>query len=213
MIERKTAMDTIVLAAERELRATGSLSDETCRAFAAAKHPARRGFEASFAFLGCPTTSSSTEEGPAAPSHRTAAVRLMLLRLGAHTSTPQWSSHVLDNLVEAALRPPNATLSDIVQALFELLAEGPAGLSNIKANFIREIGIHVVGRLRRRYATEDFSWLATAISDPTTKPTASQAYLVAYTLPPSFTPQCLDAILQALHSTPFEEQVKRELGE
>jgi hypothetical protein len=201
----------ILLSAEHDLRATGALSEATCRAFTASDD-ARRGFEASFTFLGCPNSAAAADEGPVPAPRRVAAVRLMMLRLGAHTSTPRWSSHVLENLIEAALRPAGAALSDVVQALFALLAEAP-DLSDTQAHFIREIAIHVVGKQRRRHAAEDFSWLAAAIAEPMAGPNAAQSYLAAYTLPVALTPQCLDPILKALHSTRFAEEVKRDLGE
>jgi len=62
-------------------------------------------------------------------------------------------------------------------------------------------------------ALEDFSWLAGMIQDASTTPTAAQGYLAACTLPPSLASQCLDTILHSLHSTRFEEEVKRELAE
>jgi hypothetical protein len=203
----------ILFSAERELRATGTLSEATCRAFAAADETTRRGFEASFAFLGCPATAAPTEDSPVPRSDRIVAIRLMMLRLGAHTSVPRWSSFVLENLIDAALRPSGASIGDIVQALFSILAESALGLSDAQANFIREVATHVVGKHRLAYAAEDLSWLAAAVTDSTTKVSAAQAYLAAYTLPVSLTPQCLDSILRALHSTRFEEEVKRDLSD
>ena len=205
-------MDPIFIAAERELRATGAISDATCRTFAASDDETRRGFEPSFAFLGCLSSHTSHDEGPVPAPRRIAAIRLMMLRLGAHTTAPRWSSEVLENLIEAALRPPGAAIGDVVQALFGLLAEVP-DLSDTQAHFIREVGIHVVGKHRRRYAVEDFSWLAAAIVAPMANPNPAQSYLAAYTLPVSLTPQCLDPILEALRSTRFAEEVKRDLGE
>lgn len=206
-------MNTILFSAERELHTTGSLSDATCRAFTAADDESRRGFEASFAFLGCPTRTAAAGEEAIPASRRIAAIRLMMLRLGAHTSDPRWSSHLLERLIDAALQPPDALIGDVVQALFELLAEAPPGLSDTQANFIREVGVHVVGKQRRRYSAEDFSWLAELIRDTSTKLTAAQAYFAAYTLPPSLASQCADTILRSLHPTRFEDEVKRELGE
>jgi hypothetical protein len=206
-------MNTILLSAEGELRTTGSLSDATCRAFTMANDDSRRGFEASFAFLGCPISAAATGEEPVHDSHRVAAIRLMMLRLGAHTSAPRWSSQILERLIEAALQPLGAQIGDVVRSLFELLAEAPAGLSEAQANFIREVGVHVVAIQRRRYSTEDFSWLAGMIQDVDTRPTAAQAYLAAYALPPSLASRCLDTLLHALHPTRFEEEVKRQLAE
>ncbi len=137
----------------------------------------------------------------------------MMLRLGAHTSEPRWSSFVLENLVKAALRPSGASIGDIVQALFTVLAESPEGLSDTQANFIREVAIQVVGKQRSAYALEDLSWLAAGVTDSTAKISAAQAYLAAYTLPVSLTSQCLDSILRALHSTRFEDEVMRDLSD
>jgi hypothetical protein len=204
-------MDTIITSAEHELRTTGALSDTTCSSFASADEQARRGFEACFAFLGCPVTRALHSDVPAPVDRRVSAIRLMMLRLRAHTSDPRWSSQVLEQFMDAALQPAGAQLSDIVRALFALLAEAPPGLSDTQANLIREICIHVVGKQRRRYSAEDFSWFADMLVDPSTKPTAAQAYLAAYTLPPSLALQCRDSILQALHLTRFEDEVKQEL--
>jgi len=204
-------MKTIFLAAEHELRVDGVLSEATCRAFAQADDATKRGFEASFAFLGCPIGIAATPCEPVPPARRVEAISLMMLRLGAHTDTPRWSSRVLDDMFDAALRPSGATIGDIVKALFAVLAEAPPGLSDVQASFIREVALYVVGRQRRAYATEDFSWLAEILADPSATTGAAQAYLAAYTMPVTLVPPCCDSILRALNSTRFEEEVKREL--
>src|SRR5262249_25695989 len=112
-------MNTILLEAERELRTTGAVSEATCHAFTAAAAESRRGLEASFAFLGCSIGPEAAGEGPVPISRRIAAVRLMMLRLSAHTSDPRWSSLLLERLIKAALQPPGALVSDVGRALFE----------------------------------------------------------------------------------------------
>jgi len=204
-------VNTIITSAERELRTIGTLSDTTCRSFMTADERIRRGFEASFAFLGCPMINAPSGGASVPVVRRVTAIRLMMLRLGIHTSDPHWSSQVLEQLIEAALQPSGAQLSDIVRALFALLPEAPPGLSDTQANLIREIGVHVVGRQRRRYAAEDFSWFAQLLIDLRSKPTAAQAYLAVYTLPPALASQCIAPIIQALHLTRFEEEVKQQL--
>jgi hypothetical protein len=206
-------MNTILFSAERDLRMTGTLSEATCHAFAVTDEEARWGLEASFAFLGCPSSAAAAGGEPVPASRRIAAIRLMMLRLAAHTSDPRWSSDLLERLIHAALQPTGALVSDIVQALFEVLAEASPGLSDMQANFIREVGVHVVGKQRRRYSAESFSWLADLIRDGSTELTAAQAYLAAYTLPPSLASQCVDTILHSLQATRFEEAVKRDLAE
>jgi hypothetical protein len=204
-------MNTIITTAEHELRTTGTLSGTTCHAFTAADDQMRRGFEPCFAFLGCPVTNAPSSDAPLPVDCRVTAIRLMMLRLRMHTSDPSWSSQILEQLIDAALQPPGAQLSDIVRAVFALLAEAPPGLSDTQANLIREIGIHVVGKQRRRYSVEDFSWFVEMLVDQSGKPTAAQAYLAAYTLPPALASRCIDSILEALHSTRFEDEVRREL--
>jgi hypothetical protein len=204
-------MKTILLTVERELRAGGALSAATCQAFTQTDEAARRAFGPSFAFLGCPTSAAAADGDVVPPAHRIAAIRLMLLRVCAHTDAPRWSSRMLDALFEAARQPSGATVGDIVQGLFTVLAECPPGLSDTQANFIREVSIYVVGKQRRAYAEEDFSWLATALTAANAEINAAQAYLATYTLPPSLVPACRGSILRALRSTRFEEEVKREL--
>lgn len=206
-------MATIILSAEHELRTTGVLSDATCRTFAQADDASKRGFEASFAFLGC-SNGAAADQGEAVPAERRiAAIRLMMFQLAAHTDDPRWSSRMLEDMVDAALKPPGAAVSDVVRALFAVLAECPLELSDTQANFIREVGIHVVRKLRRAPPSEDFSWLAAVLADPNAGTNAAQAYLAAYTLPVSFVSRCRERILRALHSTRFEEDVKLELAD
>jgi hypothetical protein len=204
-------MNTLIASAERELRTTGTISHTTCRSFTTREELARRGFEGCFAFLGCPVSTGPSSDAPVPVDRRVTAIRLMMLRLRAHTNDPRWSSQLLEQLIDAALQPLGAQLSDIVRALFALFAETPSGLSKTQANLIRDVGIHVVGLQRRRYAAEDFTWLADVLADGSSKPTAAQAYLAAYTLPPALASRCTDAILEALHSTRFQEEVKRVL--
>src|SRR5262245_55855745 len=154
----------IVHSAELDLRTNGTLSDATCSAFTAADNEARLGLEASFAFLGCVTNTVLRDE-PVPASRRVTAIQLMMLRLSVHTTEPRWSSHLLDTLIEAALQPPGALVGDVVQAVFGLLAETPHGISEVQANFIREVSVHIVGKQRRRYSAEDFSWLASMLRD------------------------------------------------
>lgn len=96
---------------------------------------------------------------------------------------------------------------------FAILAECPPGLSDTQAHFIREVGIYVVGKQRRAYAAEDYSWLAAVFKERNVEVNAAQAYLAAYTLPPSLVAACRDSILRALRSTRFEEEVKRDLDD
>jgi hypothetical protein len=204
-------MNTIITSAERELRTAGTLSDTTCRSFTTADDQVRHGFEACFAFLGCAVVDAPISDPPVPVDSRITAIRLMMLRLRVHTDDPRWSSQLLERMIEAALQPPGAQLSDIMRAFFSLLAEPPPGLSDTQANLIRDIGVHVVGKQRRRYAVENLDWFAELLLDQNSKPTAAQAYLAAYTLPPALAAQCVEPILQALRSTRFEEEVKQLL--
>ncbi len=206
-------MKAILLSAERELRATGALSEATCLAFAQADPDVRRGFESSFAFLGCPAVVAAAHGDVVPPQHRVEAVRLMLLRLRAHTDEPRWSSRVLDELCETARRPAGSTIGDIVRGLFAVFAECPVGLTDIQANFIQEVSTYIVGRRHREYAIEDFSWLADALTGTNATDNAAQAYLAVHTLPPPLASKCRDSILRALHLTRFEDDVRRELDD
>lgn len=51
------------------------------------------------------------------------------------------------------------------------------------------------------------------VHDASSRLTAAQAYLAAYTLPPSLSSQCLDLILRSLHTTRFEDEVEQDLAE
>lgn len=204
-------MKTILASAEHELRTTGTLSDATCAAFAQNDDQAKRGFEAAFAFLGCQAATSSGSDTPVPQDDRVAAIQLMLIRLRAHTDDPRWSSHVLDSMFNAALRPPGAAIGDILHALFRIFAECSSALSDAQAHFIRELGVRIVGVHRRAYTQADLSWMATVFTGPGPDASAAQAYLAAYTLPVSLVPQARESILRALRSTRFAEEVRRDL--
>jgi hypothetical protein len=137
----------------------------------------------------------------------------MLLKLGAHTDTPAWSSRTIEMLFKAGLSSPGAELGDIVQALFGILSECQPGISDPQANLIREIGTFVAGKHRRAYAAEDFSWLVRLIAERDSDITAAQAYLAACVLPPSLVPGCRELILDALRPTRFADEVARWLND
>ena len=204
-------MKTILVSAEHDLRTTGTLSDATCRAFVQADDRSRRPFEAAFEFLGCQVAVPSSSAEPMPQADRVEAIRLMLIRLRAHTDDPRWSSHVLDRLFDAALQLPGATIGDILHALFRVFAECSSALSDAQTYFIRELGVRIVGSHRRAYAEEDLSWMASAFTDQAPDASAAQAYLAAYTLPVSLAAQARESILRALRSTRFAEEVRRDL--
>jgi hypothetical protein len=204
-------IDEILSHAEDDLRHSGTVSSATCQAFLHSRKAMRRGLEAVFTFLGCSNDDTAPGKKAVSQTQRIRAIRLMLLKLRAHTQSPQWSSLILETMFEAALQSLGAQIGDIVQALFGVLAESSGGLSEIQTHFIREIGIQVVGRHRREYASQDFSWLASAVMNPNADLTAAQAYLAAYVLPPSLVPECRKAILAALQSTQFVDEVAQLL--
>jgi hypothetical protein len=208
-----TDVESVLRSAERELRTSGTVGESTCRALEETNPADRRGLEPAFAFLGCVSRADGASGEPPPTERRADAVRLMLLKLGAHTDSPRWSSYVLDRLFEAAMRPPGAEIGDIVRALFDLLGERPGDLTKEQANLIRDIGARIVGLNRRAWATQDFSWLARALLDASPGVTPAQAYLAAAVLPPAFIPQTREAILRPLRGTKFAEQVERNLAD
>jgi hypothetical protein len=208
-----TDIESVLRSAERELRASGAVGEPTCRAFEEANAADRHGLEPAFAFLGCVGRTGEAGRDPVPTARRVEAVRLMLLKLSAQTESPRWSSYLLDQLFEAAMRPPGAEIGDIVRALFDLLGEHAGDLTKAQANLIRDVGVRIIGLHRRAYAAQDFSWLARAVLEVSPGVTPAQAYLTAAVLPPAFIPQSRDAIMLPLRGTEFADQVARNLAD
>lgn len=198
-------------AVEHELRTTGRLSFATCEVLR--RDEDLCGLEGCLTFLHCTMFATDPETPPIARRRRVQACRLMLLSLGAHTETPRWTSFSIEQMFEAALQIPGAELSDLVQAEFALLAETRGAVSRSQANFIQELGRHVVDRRRRGHAADDFVWIAVRLADEAFPPTEAQAYLATHALPRKLRTATREIILRTVLSSPIAEEVAAALAE
>jgi hypothetical protein len=104
----------------------------------------------------------------------------MLLTLGAHTTSPRWTTLQIEQLVEAAMQIPGAELSDLAQAQFALLAE-TSEVTAAQTAFIEELGHQIAAKKRLGYAAEDFVWMAVRLADGLPH-TRAQKLFAKYTL-------------------------------
>lgn len=127
---------------------------------------------------------------------------------GADTWVPVWSSLVLERTVAEVLSANQASMSDLLLALWEIAGREEAVLTPTLANFIRDIVVHAFTRYRTLYDKEDFLWLADGVRH---SPTPSQAYLALLALPEELVEQSKAPILDALKGTQFFDEAQRML--
>ena len=175
------ALDGLFAALERELRAAGRLSFATCELLR--RDDRLAGFEACVAVLGAVSFAPDPDGEPPARRSRVRMCRLLLLALGAHTDAPCTTPLQLERALEAAQQVPGAELSDVVHALFALLAETTGPISELQTRFIDELAASVAAKRRAGHTVEDFVWIAVRLADPILPITDAQAYLASQTLP------------------------------
>src|SRR5215469_14329940 len=145
-----TDHDAFLAAAREQLRGTRSLADSTCAAFELLPAQHRAAFAYAVAFTGCPTAAvpAGYEDREVATEDRVAAARLMLLKLSVYTADPLWSSHVMERMVDAAVRTPGGQVADVLRALAETLGEYRVPLTHAVANFIKDLVVLTFTRHR-----------------------------------------------------------------
>jgi hypothetical protein len=117
-----TSTEEFAERAEAELRATSTLSSETCRSWGDVDREGRTAFAPAMAFICGEQPHNDVTGGPVArPTDRTAASRLMLLKLKVNTTDPRWSSEALGRYVRSVLAVPGGSLADIFVPLLPLL--------------------------------------------------------------------------------------------
>jgi hypothetical protein len=175
-------IDADLRAVENELRADGRLSFATCEAL---RNDARfEGLESALRFLRCTVFAADPDTPPLPRRRRVLACRLMLLSLGAHTSSPTWTGLHIEQLVEAAMAIPGAELSDLAQAQFALLGETD-DITAAQQSFLDELGRQIAAKRRLGHSTADFVWIAMRLRDPVIRATSAQTYFATQTLPPA----------------------------
>ena len=195
----------LLSALELELRTAGQLAFATCESLR--EDRSLRGLEGCLAFLRCTTFAVDLDVPAIARRTRVQACRLLLLSVAAHTEAPRWTWFRLEHLFETAMQIPGAELSDVVHALFALLAETTGPTTTSQTCFIREVADHVAERRDRGQSVADFVWIAVRLSDPLLAVTESQAYLAALALPQTLRDQARRVILESVHSRPLVDEL------
>jgi hypothetical protein len=133
-----------------------------------------------------------------------AAARLMLLKLGADTDDPRWSSAVLDRLVAAVMETPQGSVTDLFEAMVGVMNDFRVPLSNPVAELIKDLVVRSFTRYRSEYESANWPEFTERIAG---NPTPAQLYFALRAIPPQSLPQELaDAILKGLESTPFHDE-------
>lgn len=206
----------VLAQAERDLRETRRVSPATCERFGELPAGWRSAFDAAAGLLGCPTvaTAAGRDSGdggePVEPGLPGALARLLLLRISADTADPRWSSRVLEDLVDAALRVPGSTVGDLLVALVDLWAEHDTELTQPVATLIKDLTVLCVRRHRRAYQASDFGWLVRRLAPGAPAPTA---YLALLALPDAALAAAGPSILAGLAGTPQAAEAARMLAD
>ncbi|HEU0032153.1 MAG TPA: hypothetical protein VFQ53_16075 [Kofleriaceae bacterium] len=205
------ALDHLLGQLEAELRAHGQLSFATCEALR--DNDDVRGLEGCLSFLRCTMFAVDPATPPLRRRRRIQACRLMLLSIGAHTDFPRWTHFGIEQMFEAALQIPGAELSDLVQALFALLAETKLACTRAQTNFIREIGAHVRAKRRLGHAADDFVWIAVRLTDPMFPVTEAQAFFATLVLPRRLRGSTREVLMRTLTSSHVIDELGDMLGD
>lgn len=193
---------------ERDLRTTRAVGGSTCEALRNLPPESRAALTPALAFLGCPV--ATEPPAPTRDEDRLAAVRLMLLKLGADSGDPRWSSLVLEQMVGAAATIPGSTPVELFAALYGLLGEFSAELTQPVANLVRELVVLCYMRFRPAYDAGDWSRFVRAAPGPVT---AAQLYLLLHAMPPQHVaPDLAEAIARGLKPTPYRDEALASLS-
>lgn len=154
-------------------------------------------------------TDSKVEENERVSQARSLLMRLAESSAPSGTATgwkPAWSSAVLEATVERVLSAPGARVSDLFQALWELLASAP--LTQTMANFLRDIVVLCFTRYRSLYENDDLAWMASSMAGCS----EAQAYLSLHALPEELLNGCQSTILSSLKDGAFHAEAMKMLA-
>jgi hypothetical protein len=138
------------------------------------------------------------------------AARTMLLRLGANTPEPRWSSLMLEQVIAAAAATPGGHVTDLICALYDLLGEVPA-IGRVTANLVKDVVVGAFTAHRRSYEAGDLTPIARRVADRSRPPTPAQAYLALLALSGALLDACREDILRALDGTELAAAARRML--
>jgi hypothetical protein len=206
-----TNLQDFVTNTENELRCSGKISASTCEEWEHLPAEAHAAHRQAMIFLGCPEKSAGIEAGSETPEpDRVTSARLMLLKLGLHTSDPKWSSTVLTRLLKSIKSTPGGRITDLIHALYKLLGEPPYELSKPRAAFIKALAIRSFLSERSSFESIEWSRFAQDVNGVATKP---QLYLALYVLPMGFISDTLaEVIIKGLESTPYHREAQNLLA-
>ncbi|WP_088255748.1 hypothetical protein [Fimbriiglobus ruber] len=207
-----TSSNDFLQQVEHEIRTARMVSDPTCRNFVDLPPSTFTAYARTMQFLGCESVEVPSGNTSSTPEpDRIRASRLMLLSLYADTSTPAWSSWMLDRLLQAVMGNPGGSVGDLLHALYGVLGEFANQLTKTMGNLIETLVIKCYTEYRSSYKATDLGWMVVLT---TRGSTSAQAYLTLVAVPPTtISPECSMAILRSLESTPYWEQALNMLSD
>jgi hypothetical protein len=114
---------------------------------------------------------------------------------------------MLEKTVDEILSAPEALVTELFLALWDLMSVGPSPLTKLQAQFIHDVVVVCYVRYREKYEAESFEWLAERITGSNIS--QAYAYFALLSLPESLMNRCRVAILSVLAGTEFEEEARR----
>jgi uncharacterized protein (DUF2461 family) len=116
----------------------------------------------------------------------------------------------LETNIADFLTQRDRNISDLLRALWDLLEEKQAELTDPVAQFIRDLVKLIFTSYRDRYIDEDFDWLSALLLSPHTQ---AQAFLALYALPERWmTIAAQRTIVGSLEKSRFLEEALRQIG-
>jgi len=198
---------------ETELLDSGQITDSTCADFEKLPSDIRLQVIDIMKFLGCKDINDSASSAPISMSdnERLFYIRLMLLRMSAHTEAPVWSSWVVQQFWQVITSLHEGNPSDFVIAYFKILAEFQVTLTQTVTHFIRDMVVEGIRLYKDKYDHANFQYFSQNTPSIITQ---SQAYLCVFGIPPQFlTPTWYPTILKSLTHTNYLSLVLNEISD
>jgi hypothetical protein len=136
-----------------------------------------------------------------AVSERIRAVADRFARFDLASSTPAWSSWLLDQDLSAALNAPNGSVSDWLRGFDLALEENNSQLTDTMANLIKDVVTLVFANARRLYDAVSWDWANESLKVGVS---AARSYFFLLALPPEkAAPRSIVGILRGLAESSY----------
>lgn len=189
---------------ERDLHASGEVSESACAEFAS-REDLSAALVAALGFVGCPTQTRLDAILPTSTAEqRVGAARLMMLKFRVETGEPVWSSWALERALTITMSTAGGSPVDGAQCLVDLMVDYDPPLGPVLITFVRDFTVLYFTQYRTAYDSADWVRVVEAFRRG---PTAAAAYLVALLLPDELLMSCDSEIRRVLQGSPYVDEV------